>query len=317
MQMDERKEEERKMKVLIIGGCGYIGRKLVKASLALNYQTYILYRPQNASSREKSQMLMVFKIMGALLLQGSFDDHESLVSALRQVDVVVCSVAGDQILQQFKLIQAIKEAGNIKRYIPSEFGMDADRMPHAIPPGNQIIIDKCVIRRAIEEANIPFTYVSGNCFAGVFLAGLAQLGTYMPPTKHVTIYGNGDKKCIWVDEEDVAMYTMMAANDRRAENKVLYVRPPANILTQMEVVNIWEKLLGKVLDKTFILSPQDWLSKMDKYPLYEQIAIAHFYQIYYCGDLDFEPEGPYGLDTNDLYPEYKYVSAEEYLRRFI
>lgn len=68
---------------------------------------------------------------------------------------------------------------------------------------------------------------------------------------------------IWVAEEDVAMYTMMAANDHRAENKVLYVRPPANILTQMEVVNIWEKLLGKVLDKTFILSPQDWLSKMD------------------------------------------------------
>ncbi|KAJ0971414.1 hypothetical protein J5N97_019373 [Dioscorea zingiberensis] len=309
--------DEKKLKVLIIGGTGYTGRKLVKASLALCYQTFLLYRPQNASRLDKCQMLMEFKMMGALLLQGSFDDHGSLVSALKQVDVVVCSIAANEILQQLQLIEAIKEAGTIKRYIPSEFGMDADRMSHAIPPGNQCFIDKCMIRRRIEEENIPFTYISANCFAGVFLTGFGQLATFFPPTDHVNIYGNGDKKCIWVAEEDVAMYTMMAANDPRAENKVLYVRPPANILTQMEVVNIWEKLIGKVLNKAFILSPEDWLSNIEKYPLYEQIAVAHLYQIFYLGDLDFRPEGPNGLDTNDLYPEYKYVSVKEYLQRFI
>ena len=67
---------------------------------------------------------------------------------------------------------------------------------------------------------------------------------------------------IWVDEEDAAMYTMMAIDDPRTLNKVLYVRPPANILSQMEAVKIWEKIIGKELKKIFI-GPEEWLSTMD------------------------------------------------------
>ncbi|KAJ6803095.1 bifunctional pinoresinol-lariciresinol reductase 2-like [Iris pallida] len=251
-------------KVLIIGACGYIGRRLVKASLALGHPTFILYRPHTTLSHlDKCQMLMAFKMEGANLLQGSLDDHESLVSALKKVDVVVSSIASDSILEQLKLIEAIKEVGTIKRYLPSEFGMDVDRMEHAIPPGSLMFVEKRTVRRAIEAANIPYTYISPNCFAGIFLAGLAQLATFMPPTHHVNIYGQGDKKCIWVDEDDAAMYTMMAIDDERTLNKVLYVRPPSNILTQLEVVQLWEKLSGNnSLNKTF-LSKEDWLSTIN------------------------------------------------------
>lgn len=305
-------------RVLIIGAGGYIGKRLVKASIALGHPTFILYRP-HISHLHKCQMLMAFKMQGAILLPGSLDDHESLVSALKKVDVVVSSIASDSILEQLKLIEAIKEVGTIKRYLPSEFGMDVDRMEHAIPPGNLVFIDKRRVRRAIEAANIPYTYVSPNCFAGIFLAGLAQLATFMPPTQHVNIYGQGDKKCIWVDEDDAAMYTMMAIDDDRTLNKVLYVRPPSNILTQMEVVQLWEKLSGNKLNKTF-LSKADWLSTINKVPFLEQIAVAHLYQIFYCGDLEFEvlqQQGTRGgVDSNDLYPDYKYVTAEEYLKRF-
>lgn len=84
---------------------------------------------------------------------------------------------------------------HMQRFLPSEFGMDPDRMEHAIPPGNELFKHKCIVRRAIEQAHIPYTYVSANCFAGVFLAGLAQLARFMPPTDHVTIYGDGNKKC--------------------------------------------------------------------------------------------------------------------------
>lgn len=304
-----------KAKVLIIGATGYIGKRLVKASIALGHPTFILYRPKTVSERDKCQMLMGFKMEGANLLQGSLDDHGSLVSALKQVDVVVSSVASDSILEQLKLIEAIKQVGTIKRYLPSEFGMDVDRMEHAIPPGNLVFIDKRTVRRAIEKANIPYTYISPNCFAGIFLAGLAQLATFMPPRDHVNIYCQGDKKCIWVDEEDAAMYTMMAIDDDRTLNKVLYIRPPANILTQMEVVRIWEKLIGKELNKTF-LSQEEWLSTMNKVAFFEQIAVAHLYQIFYCGDLDFEVQGTRGVDSSDLFPDYKYVTAEEYLKRF-
>lgn len=47
-----------------------------------------------------------------------------------------------------------------------------------------------------------------------------------------------------------------------------------------------------------------------------QIGVAHLYQIFYHGDLEFEVEGPHGVDSSDLYPNYKYVTAEAYLKRF-
>lgn len=47
-------------------------------------------------------------------MQGSLEDHQSLVAALKQVDVVVSAVGGPQLPDQLKLIKAIKEVGHIK-----------------------------------------------------------------------------------------------------------------------------------------------------------------------------------------------------------
>ena len=51
------------------------------------------------------------------MLQGEFDEQEKLVSVLRHVDVVISTVAYPQVLDQLKIIEAIKIAGNIKVYI--------------------------------------------------------------------------------------------------------------------------------------------------------------------------------------------------------
>jgi uncharacterized protein YbjT (DUF2867 family) len=47
-------------------------------------------------------------------LQGSLEDHESLVAAFKQVDIVISAVGGAQLHDQFKIITAIKEVGTIK-----------------------------------------------------------------------------------------------------------------------------------------------------------------------------------------------------------
>ncbi|KAH0987605.1 hypothetical protein GBA52_014782 [Prunus armeniaca] len=56
--------------------------------------------------------------MGATIVQGELDDHEKLVIAVEQVDVVISTVAVPQHLEQLKLIKAIKDAGNIKVNLP-------------------------------------------------------------------------------------------------------------------------------------------------------------------------------------------------------
>ena len=48
------------------------------------------------------------------MLQGDLNDHESLVKAIKQVDVVISTVGRLQFSDQVKIIAAIKEAGNVK-----------------------------------------------------------------------------------------------------------------------------------------------------------------------------------------------------------
>lgn len=49
--------------------------------------------------------------------QGDINDHQSLVKAIKQADVVISTVNHQYISDQYKIISAIKEAGNIKVYI--------------------------------------------------------------------------------------------------------------------------------------------------------------------------------------------------------
>ena len=108
-----------KSKVLVVGGTGYIGRRIVRASLAEGHITYVLQRPELGFDIDKLQMLLSFKKQGARLIEGSFSDHQSLVDAVKQVDVVICTMSGvhfrsHNLLLQLKLVDAIKQAGNIK-----------------------------------------------------------------------------------------------------------------------------------------------------------------------------------------------------------
>ncbi|MED6142427.1 Isoeugenol synthase 1, partial [Stylosanthes scabra] len=114
-----------------------------------------------------------------------------LVSALKEVDIVISTLAVPQHLEQLKIIRAIKEANNIKRFIPSEFGNEVDRVS-GLPPFEAILENKRKIRRAIEEANIPYTFVSANAFASYFVDYLLHPNHKTLP--HITIYGTGQAK---------------------------------------------------------------------------------------------------------------------------
>ncbi|CAN6461286.1 unnamed protein product [Victoria cruziana] len=255
-----------KSRVLIVGGSGYIGRSLVKASLALGHPTYILQRREIGLDIEKIQILLLFKQQGARLVQASFSDHRSLVDAVRLVDVVICAASGvphrsNTILMQLKLVDAIKEAGNVKRFVPSEFGIDCARMGHALSPGRIIFDQKMVVRKAIEAAGIPHTYICSSCTAGYFLGSLCGGRNLVPSRDCVHLHGDGSTKAVFVDEDDVGTYAIKAIDDPRTLNKTIYLRPPENIMSQIELVKIWEKLIGKTLDKISVSEEEFLASK--------------------------------------------------------
>ncbi|KAL2936137.1 Isoflavone reductase [Bienertia sinuspersici] len=121
-------------------------------------------------------------------------DHESLVKAIKQVDVVISVVGGRLVAEQFKLIAAIKEAGNVKRFIPSHFGSSGSNFEGVVQPAAGLFEVKGKNMKAIEAEGIPHTYIACNGFAGFFVAGLSQEHARTPPRDKVVILGDGNVK---------------------------------------------------------------------------------------------------------------------------
>ena len=78
-----------------------------------------------------------------------------------------------------------------QRFIPSEYGNEADRVS-GLPPFEALLAIKRKIRRATEEAGIPYTIVSANCFAAYFVNYL--LHPHDQTCREIKVYGSGQAK---------------------------------------------------------------------------------------------------------------------------
>ncbi|KAK2972586.1 hypothetical protein RJ640_020139 [Escallonia rubra] len=198
--------------------------------------------------------------------QGGLDEHEKLVSVLKEVDV---------------------------RFLPSEYGSEEDRVT-VLPPFQALLDKKKRIRRATEAAGIPYTYVSANCFAAYFVNYLLR-----PHEKHddIIVYGDGEAKVVLNFEDDIAMYTIKVATDPRTCNSVVIIRPPSNVVSQLELISVWEK-------KTALPDP-------------ENIPVSVLYSVFVKGvTMDFEL-GDNDIEASRLYPDIQFTTVEQLLDVFL
>ncbi|KAJ6716784.1 PHENYLCOUMARAN BENZYLIC ETHER REDUCTASE 1 [Salix koriyanagi] len=240
---------------------------------------------------------ITFKNLGVNFLIGDLFDHESLVKAIKQVDVVISTVGHAQLVEQDKIIAAIKEAGNVKRFFPSEFGNDVDRT-NAVEPAKSAFATKASIRRAIEAEGIP-------------------PGAAAPPRDKVVILGNGNLKAVFNKEDDIATYTIKAVDDPRALKKILYIRPPANTISFNDLVSLWEKKIGKTLERIYV--PEEQLLKnIQEAPVPVNVILSIGHSVFVKGDhTNFEIEPSFGVEASELYPDVKYTTVDEYLNKFV
>ncbi|PKA49320.1 Isoflavone reductase-like protein [Apostasia shenzhenica] len=302
-----------KSKILVIGGTGYIGKFIVSASTKLGHPTFALVRSTAASDPAKAAVLEGFTSSGVTILHGDLNDHGSLVAAIKQVDVVISTVGGPQLADQVNIIAAIKEAGNIKRFLPSEFGLDPERV-HKLEPVSSALAPKIEIRRAIKAAGIPYTLILNNYFAGYAIPTLAQEA---PPKDKVIIFGDGNVKAVFVAEEDVGTYAVKAAVDPRTLNKTVHVRPQANIYSHNELISLWEKKTGKTLERVY-LSEEKVLKTIKESPFPHSIIVGINYLVFVKGNcLSFDIDPATAAEATELYPDVKYTTVEEYLSRSI
>ncbi|KAL4183347.1 hypothetical protein AMTRI_Chr11g97740 [Amborella trichopoda] len=165
---------------------------MVQASISIGHPTYVYSRPSTGApdSSSKIQVIHDFQSTGVHIIEGYLDEYDKLLSVLHKVDAVIALLPIPQHLEQLKLINGIKEVGNIKRFIPSEFSVESGRA-HSLPSFQRIIDTKKKIRRVIKEAKIPHTIVVENAFGAYFVDYLLNP---QEQRDEITIYGDGKAK---------------------------------------------------------------------------------------------------------------------------
>lgn len=301
-----------KSKVLIIGATGKLGYHIAKASIEGSHPTFALVRDSAFSDPLKSDKLRSLSDAGAVLLKGSLEDQKSLVEAVKKVDAVICAIPGTQALAQQNLIRAIKLAGNIKRFIPSEFGLDPEKVQISGMDYN-FYSSKAEIRRMVEDEGIPYTYISCNFFMSYLLPSLVQPGLKTPPRDQVTIFGDGNVKGVFVKEADVAAFTISAVDDPRTLNKVMYLRPAGNVYSMNELVEIWESKIGKKLERLYV-SEEELLTRIKETPYPDNRHLVFIYSAFVKGDQTyFDIDSSRGVEGTQLYPHVQYTTISQYL----
>ncbi|KAF3778539.1 Leucoanthocyanidin reductase [Nymphaea thermarum] len=303
--------------ILIIGAAGYIGKFVAEASLSAGRTTYILCRT-GSISLSKAAAVQRLQKSGAIVLHGSQEDVELMTNLLKQyrIEIVISAVGGEAIPDQLLLIDAIKAAGSIKRFVPSEFGHDIDKA-NPIEPALTLYNQKRKIRRAIEAAGIPYTYVCCNSIAGWPYFDQIHPSEIPPPTDCFEIYGDGNVKAYFVAGEDIGKFTIKAADDVRTLNKVLHFRPQSNFVTLNEFASMWEKKIGKEVPRKFI--SEDCLLRLaeeNRIPSSIVAALTHDIFINGC-QFGFEIEGPQDTEVGRLYPDSPLIPLSHCLDAYL
>ncbi|XLR48475.1 hypothetical protein S83_033135, partial [Arachis hypogaea] len=152
---------------------------------------------------------------------------------------------------------------DLQRFIPAEFGADPTKVQiYDLEDGHNLYAPKLKICQMVEAEHIPYTCICYNFFMKILLPSLVQPGLNALPSDKVTIFGDGNKKGVFVKENDVAAFTISTVDKPRTLNKLLYLRPSKNICSLNELVEMWETKIGKKLEKSHI-SEEELIKKIE------------------------------------------------------
>jgi hypothetical protein len=122
---------------------------------------------------------------------------------------------------------------------------------------------------------------------------------------------------VFNEEHDIGTFTINAVDDPRTLNKILYIRPHKNTYSYNELVSLWEKKIGKTLERVYV--PEDEvLKQIQESPIPFNIIFGINHSVFVKGDhTNFEIEPSFGVEASELYPNVKYTTVEEYLDKFV
>ncbi|KAJ0087030.1 hypothetical protein Patl1_07369 [Pistacia atlantica] len=112
------------------------------------------------------------------------------------------------------------------------------------------------------------------------------------------------------------MRTIKVANDPKTLNRVVIYRPQKNIISQLELISLWEQKTGRTFKRVHI-AEEDLVKQAETLPHPENIPISILHCIFVKGEMmSFE------LDKNDieaskLYSDFQFSTIDQLLDIFL
>ncbi|GMJ06590.1 hypothetical protein like AT1G75290 [Hibiscus trionum] len=297
---------------LVIGSSGFIGRFITEACLESGRPTYVLVRSSSNPTSTKATTIKFLQDKGAVIIYGSITDQEFMEKVLRdyKIEVVISAVGGESILDQFTLVEAIKNVDTVKRFVPSEFGHDIDRA-EPVEPGLTMYDRKRKVRREIEKCGIPYSYICCNSIAAWPYHDNTHPADVLPPLDRFQIYGDGTVQAYFVAGSDIGKFTVMSINDVRTLNKTVHFHPPSNLLNMNEMASLWEMKIGVMLPRVTI-SEKDLLNRAQEMRIPQSVVAAITHDIFINGcQINFSLDKPTDVEVCSLYPDATFRTIAE------
>lgn len=193
--------------VLLAGGTGDLGGRILRQLLAMGATVRVLIRPET-NTAQISQL----RAQGVEVIQTSYDDPGGLRRACADVACVVSAINGlDSAIigAQSRLLEAAAAAG-VPRFIPSDFSIDYRGIR---PRSNRNLQLRRDFAQSLDATEIRATSILNGAFTDM-LSGQAPMILF---SRHrVLFWSDPDQKLDFTTIDDTAAYTAAAALDERA-----------------------------------------------------------------------------------------------------
>ncbi|TPX42363.1 hypothetical protein CcCBS67573_g10517 [Chytriomyces confervae] len=208
--------------IAVVGGTSEIGQDLIKNLLATKaeFDSIILLTrdPDSVASKALTAAGAEARKIPSELSAAAIP---ALVEALKRVDVLVSIVGAQALADQVHLIHASVQAG-VKRFFPSEFGVDLDLQGSTIPFLGVKVPIRQLLRSEEISSKLEHTFVENGYFMDGFFSsffGWEISGTSVA----VNIPGTGDVPVTVTLQSDVARFLaeILRADPAISRNKTL------------------------------------------------------------------------------------------------
>ena len=193
--------------VVVAGGTGNLGGRLVQALLKRGAQVRVLAQPTTEAAKTDA-----LKSQGAQVALVALADQAGLAQALTGAACVVSALQGlREVLVdgQTQLLHAAVAAG-VPRFIPSDFSVDYMDL---VPGDNRNFDLRREFHHVIDKADIQATSIFNGSFDGIFAYGTPL---FDGKKKTVGYWGDPDWQIDFATMDDAAAFTAAAALDEAA-----------------------------------------------------------------------------------------------------